>query len=168
MTASVPSQQIPPASRPDTHAAEAGDASLRTVFASGALPVPIAIATEHDLLAQLEARLASEVSNLCAALSQFSRVTQGISKELPFSAQFGKNVTLFLSLGSLHVAAALLQRPDLPLLADDGAQQLEEVGLSLNDFIREVDLDGRRFLAVALIDKQARQVGQALKAGNAG
>ncbi|WP_204305546.1 hypothetical protein, partial [Enterobacter ludwigii] len=30
-------------------------------------------------------------------------------------------------------------------------------GLSLNDFIREIDLEGRKFLAVALIDKRFSQ-----------
>jgi hypothetical protein len=168
MPLSVPIEQISAASNAATHAPESEDASLRTVFANGALPIAVTVSTEHDLLSTLEARLAGEVRNLCAALLQFSRITQGIGEELPLSSNFGKNVTLFLSLGSLHVAQALLQRPDAPLLVDDGAQQLGEMGLSLDEFVRELNLDGRRFLAVALVDKQTRQVGQALKAGNAG
>ena len=141
---------------------------VKDVIADGALPVAVSVATEHGLLTRLETRLADEVLDLARALHKFSAGAQAISKELPFSAQFGKNVTLFLSLCSLHVAAALLQRPDLPLLADDGAQQLKEVGLSLNDFIREVDLDGRRFLAIALVDEQAANLHKAAQAGNAG
>lgn len=153
MTLSVPSNTSP---RHVAGESGIGGLGLRTVLAHAALPVPIAVATEHDLLSSLEARLADEVRHLVKALRQFSRGTQSICEELPLSSHFGKNVTLFFSLSSLHIANALLKRPDVPLLVDDGAQQLVEMGLSLNELVREFDFEGRRFLAVALVDQTGR------------
>lgn len=146
---------VPYHPRPDSHVS-----SLRPVLANGAPPVAVPVAVQDELLASLEARLADEMLNLVAALQKFSAGAQAVSKELPLSAQFGKNVTLFFSLSSLHLANALFQRPNLPLLADDGAEQLNNMCLSLHEFVREVDLDGRRFLAVALPNKPGNQVAQ--------
>lgn len=135
-------------------------ADLSAMLTAATPPITIAISGKDDLLSSLETRLAKEVFNLTIALTKFSSGVEAIGKELPDSSHFGKLVTLFFSMSSLQVAHALLQRPDLPLLVDDGFQQLQELGLSLNEFIREVDLDGRRFLAVALInvDSQPCQV----------
>lgn len=133
---------------------------LSAELADGALPVTVAVADQDGFLASVEARLANEVDDLVSALVKFSRSAQAISEELPLSAHFGKNVTLFLSLASCHVANALLQGRDKPLLLDDGALQLREMGLSLKEFLRELDLDGRRFLAVALVDQQAHHLRQ--------
>lgn len=128
------------------------------VLTAGANPVTTAIASENDLLACLETRLANEVSNLADALLQFNRVAQSVREELPLTSDFGKRVTLFFSLSSLHVANALLQRSDAPLLVDDGAQQLSQLGLSLKELFVELDLNGRRFLAVALPDQGSAQI----------
>ncbi|EJF5828971.1 hypothetical protein M8W91_002793 [Salmonella enterica] len=102
-----------------------------------------------------EARLAEEVKSLAEALEYFSRSTQRISNELPDNSHFGKSVTLLLSLGSLQLANALLKNGDKPLLRDDGVEHLRELGLGLDDFIREIELDGRKFLAIALVDSAA-------------
>lgn len=127
---------------------------LGSKVTDGALPVPLAITSEDNLLTGIEARLAEEVSDLASALRKFGIRTQSISEELPLSSEFGKLITSFFSAGSLQLANALLQGKDKPLLLDDGAMQLHELGLSLNDFIREVTLEGRQFLAVALIKKR--------------
>lgn len=132
---------------------------------SNALPAVAAVASQNNLLACIEARLTEEVRHLVDALLQFSRVTQAIGKELPVSSEFGKLVTLFLSMGSLHIANALLKSRNKPLLLDDGALQLQELGLSLGEFCREITLDGRKFLAVALTDGHSSNVDQRLKAG---
>ena len=99
---------------------------------------------------------------------RFSRRAQAIGEELPFNAQFGKLVTLLLSSMTLQLAQALLKDGDIPVLRDDGALYLQKLGLGLNDFLREVDLEGRRFLAVALIDKQPHQVPRSLQGSQPG
>lgn len=117
-------------------------------------PVSFPIAGQENLIASIEARLAQEMLDLTDALQRFGLGTQRIHKELPATAHFGKLITSFLSVVSFQFAYALLKDRDKPLLLDDGAQQLHELGLTLNDFIREIDLEGRKFLAVALIDKR--------------
>ncbi|HED4144246.1 hypothetical protein [Klebsiella quasipneumoniae] len=130
---------------------------LGTVVADMASPVTIPVTSEDNLLPRIEARLAEEVSDLVSALRKFGLGTQRISEELPVSSEFGKLITSFFSASSLQLANALLQSKDRPLLLDDGAMQLYELGLSLNDFIREVDLEGRKYLAIALINKSFSQ-----------
>lgn len=131
---------------------------LGAVLAGGTPPVAIPVAAQDDLLAAIEARLTNEVLDLANALLKFSAGARSVREELPASAQFGKHITLFFSLCSLHIAQALFQRTDAPLLLDDGAQQLREMGLSLDELVRELDLDGRRFLAVALPNQANGQV----------
>jgi hypothetical protein len=120
---------------------------------------------QHALLAVLEARLTNEVLRLVGALRQFGDRAQLIGEELPGSAQFSKAVTSLLTLLSLQMAIALGKGLDTPIFVDDGRQYLADLGLSLNDFVREVDLDGRRFLAVALIDKAPDEILAGVEAG---
>lgn len=103
-------------------------------------------------LADIEARLTQEVIDLATVLLKFSRRTRLIGKELPDTAQFGQLITRLLSLSSLHVAQALLKDSNVPLLSDNGAEYLSKLGLHLKDFIREIRLDDRRFLAIAILD----------------
>lgn len=118
-----------------------------------ALCTPITPQTDNETeKPDPETRLAREVKSLAEALEHFSRNTQRISDELPDTSCFGKSVTQFLSSGSLQVANALLRNGDKPLLADDGVEYLRELSLDLDDFIREIELDGRKFLAIALVD----------------
>lgn len=138
---------------------------LSPVLTDGAAPVAGAITNEDDLLASIEARLAEEVRGLANTLAEFSRRTQRIGEELPVTAHFGKSITRLLSLSSLHVSYALLKDGDQPLLIDDGAEHLKQLGLGLSDFIREVDLDGQRFLAIALVNDEATEFNNAGKAG---
>ncbi|SAQ23010.1 Uncharacterised protein [Klebsiella oxytoca] len=139
-------------SRSERHRSSRSD--LRSGMADGTLPVPIPVTDQDSLLPGIEARLAEEVRCLASALERFSISTQRISEELPDSSQFGKLITGFFSISSFQLANALLKDRDKPLLLDDGTQHLSELGLSLNDFIREIDLEGRKFLAVALINKR--------------
>ncbi|WP_154640634.1 hypothetical protein [Serratia marcescens] len=131
--------------------------NLSTMLTDRTEPVPLAVTSQEHLIASIEARLTQEVLDLTDALQRFGLGTQRIHEELPATAQFGKLITSFFSMVSFQFAYALLKDRDKPLLLDDGAQQLQELGLTLNDFIREIDLDGRRFLAVALIDKKLSQ-----------
>ena len=41
---------------------------------------------------------------------------------------------------------------------DDGALYLQQLGLKVNDFAREIDLEGRKFLAIALLGHGAADV----------
>ena len=110
------------------------------------------------LLSDIEARLAEEVRGLILSLTQFSGRAQSIGKEIPIDSQFCKLITSTLQLFALQVAVALGQGLNKPIFFDDGAHYLADLGLSLNDFIREIDLDGRKFMAIALIDKRSADV----------
>ena len=142
--------------------------NLGTVSAHGAPPVPVAVVVEDSLAATLQARLTNEMLDLAAGLIKFARGAQTIGEELPAGAKFGKHVTLVLSCLALQFAQACLKDSNRALLLDDGALHLHELGLSVHDFLRQVDLDGRSFLAVALIDQQASQLEGRLKNGQAG
>lgn len=121
-------------------------------LADGALPVPLTIADENNLLPTIEARLTEEMLILTGALQRFGVFSKGVSEELPDSAQFGKLVTGLLSLLSFQLSNSLLKDIDGPLLLSDGGEYLLKLGLSLNEAFREIDLEGRKFLAVAFID----------------
>lgn len=108
---------------------------------------------QAELLSDIEARLTSEMRGLVGALTEFSNRTKLIGEEIPASAQFCKAVTGFLVLFGLQVSNALGKGMDEPVFADDGALYLKKLGLQLNDLLREVNLDGRRFLAIALPDQ---------------
>lgn len=106
------------------------------------------------MLTTIETRLTEEVLSVSAALQRFGAVTQDISKGLPDSAGFGKAITRLLSLLSFQFSDALLKDLDAPLLLSDGGEYIEHLGLSLNDAFREISLEGRKFLAVALLDER--------------
>ena len=106
-------------------------------------------------LVNLEARLTDEVRRLVVALNQFGGRAQSIGIEVPDNAHFTKLVSSTLVLIGFQLAYALGKGLDKPIFFDDGAEYLRELNLCLSDFVREVNLDGRRFLAVALIDKQS-------------
>ena len=131
---------------------------LRPMLADGAPPVAIAVTGQHVLLAGIETRLAQEVRDLASALIKFSNGTQAIRKELPLGSDFGQLITLFLGTSSLQLAVALLKGEDLPLQREGAALYLEKLGLSLGEFFKQIELDGRRFLAVALVEQSADQV----------
>ncbi|MFN3987605.1 MAG: hypothetical protein ACK4KV_19110 [Rhodocyclaceae bacterium] len=138
---------------------------LRPVLADGAHPIPSPVADQDDLLAHLETRLAGEMRDFVGALLKLSRGAEAVRKELPLTSHFGQYITLFLSTLSLQIAHALLKDGDLPLLLDDGAQHLQKMGLRLDELFRELVVDGRRFLAVALPNQQPTQFYQRGDAG---
>lgn len=134
-----------------------GGSDGRIPLAYRAHGVPV-IDTEHALLASVEARLTDEVWGLIRSLSEFSRRTQLIGKEAPESADFCQVITTFLGLSSLQFASALSNSMVRGIFRDGGSQYLTELGLNVKDLFREVDLDGQRFLAVALTDKRLGEV----------
>ena len=109
------------------------------------------------LLADIEARLTNEVRGLIAALREFGSRAQLVCKEIPDNAHFTKLVSSSFALMSLQLAYALHKGLDKPIFFDDGVEYLRELKLCLSDFVREIDLDGRRFLAIALIDQKLGQ-----------
>lgn len=138
--------------------------------ALGELNLDLGVATAADapkalhaqdalLLADIEARLTDEMRGLVAALHQFGCRTELIRQEIPEGAHFCKSVTAFLTLLSFQLAYSFGKDLDTPIFFDDGAEYLRKLNLSLGDFVRELTLDGRRFLAVALIDQQLGQLG---------
>ena len=118
------------------------------------------------LLADIEARLTNEVRGLIAALTEFGGSAQLICKEIPDGAHFTKLVSSTLVLIGFQLAYALGKGLDKPIFFDDGAEYLRELNLCLSDFVREIDLDGRRFLAIALIDQQSSELGCAGDGGD--
>ncbi|WP_423933213.1 hypothetical protein [Comamonas sp. 23] len=132
---------------------------LQAGIAASAFGVVPAELQDAAVLSDIEARLAEEVRQLIAALSQFSGRAQLIGKEIPDGADFCKLVTRFLGLLGFQLAHALGKGLNKPIFFDDGAEYLRELHLGLSDFVREINLDGRRFLAVALLDEVSCQVG---------
>lgn len=133
-------------------------------FTGGASAVA---APEHQdtlVLADIETRLAQEVRGLIVSIGETVKRQQLICKELPDSARFCKLITGTHRLVLLQFAYALSKGVDERILFDDGAQYLRQVGLSLNELFCEVNLNGRRFQAVAFIDQQLTQVDGAVEA----
>ncbi len=118
------------------------------------------------VLADIEARLTQQVRGLIAALTKFGSSAQLVCKEIPDNAHFTKLVSSALVLISFQLAYALGKGLDKPIFFDDGAEYLRELNLCLSDFVREIDLDGRRFLAIALIDQQSSELGCAGDGGD--
>lgn len=117
-----------------------------------------AVEAQNDLLAGIEARLAEEMRGLALSLSEFGCRTKAIREEIPDSAQFCKLVAGCLPLFALQLSDAILRAPKGFTFEDDGALYLKQLGLELKDFVREIDLEGRKFLAVAFLDKSGSDV----------
>lgn len=122
--------------------------------------------TQDALLSAIEARLTKEVRGLVAALHQFGCRTQLIGKDIPDSAKFCKLVAGSLTLLGFQFAYAFSQGLEKPIFFDDGAKYLAGLGLSLEEFVREVTLDGRRFMAVALIEPEFSKLDSTVDAGD--
>ena len=108
---------------------------------------------QNRLLAGIETRLANEMRGLGLTLREFAFRTKAIREEIPADAQFCKLVTGFFPLLAFQLSNSLLSDTKRFTFEDDGALYLHELGLEVEDFARQVDLEGRKFLAVALIDK---------------
>ena len=126
----------------------------------------VALQAQDALLSAIEARLTKEVRGLVAALDQFGRRAQLIGKDIPEGAKFCQLVTSSLALLGFQFAYSFNKGLDTPIFFDDGAKYLADLGLSLDEFVREVSLDGRRFLAVALIDQELPKLDSAADAGD--
>lgn len=113
---------------------------------------------QNALLSCIEARLAEEMRGLALTLAEFGRRTKAIREELPDSAHFCKLVAGFFPLVAFQLADAILRSPKGFTFEDDGALYLKELGLEVKDFVREFDFEGRKFLAVAFLDKSGRNV----------
>lgn len=123
---------------------------------------PLGAAVELDALqdgfdaADVHARLAGEMRNLSLHLVGFARRLQAIREGIPVSRQFAKLVPVPFELLALQLAHTFLQAGDSRVLFDDGRQYLAELGLGLEDAMREVTLDGREFVCVPKLDQAAR------------
>ena len=162
-------EQLPPRCGVDSSLGDGNrfgelDLNLGVAAATGA--VDALDSKDALLLADIEARLTDEVRRLVAALHQFGCRSELIGKEIPDSAKFCKSVTALFTLLSFQLAYSFGKDLDTPIFFDDGAEYLRKLNLSLSDFVRELTLDGRRFLAVALIDQQLGQLGSAADRGD--
>lgn len=129
---------------------------LVPVLAEGAAPVPLAVVDQNTLLSSIEARLTDEMRGLALSLAEFGRRTKAIREEIPDGADFCKLVAGFLPLTAFQLSDAILRTPQGFTFEDDGAVYLKQLGLELKDFVREFDFEGRKFLAVAFLDKSGR------------
>lgn len=123
---------------------------------------------EHALVAGVEARLAEEVRRLVRALQEFACRAQAIGKDLPLPAEACKLVPDALALMSFQLAYAIERGVEGGVLLEQFPEQLADLELRLRDAFRNVDLDGRRFLAIALRDEQANEVTSAAERGEGG
>lgn len=111
---------------------------------------------EHEdalLLADIEARLTEEVHGLIRSIEQFGLRSKLISEEIPNSSKFAQLIASTLTLSSFHFAYALRKGADKGIFFYDTSHDFGQFSLSLEDRFRQINLDGRKFLAVALIDE---------------
>ena len=113
---------------------------------------------QDALLASIETRLTQEMLRLVSPLREFARRSQLVREEIPNSAQFCKLISAALPLVSLHFANAILEGSKKNTFTGDGVLYLNDIGLSLNDFVREVDIDGRKFMAIALVERKSSDI----------
>lgn len=137
--------------------AGASPAALQGDFEPACGTEGLASADEQNrLLAGIEARLTDEMRGLAGSLNQFALRTKAIREEIPDSAKFCKLVSGFFPLAAFHFSEALLSGTQRFTFEDDGALYLQKLGLEIQDFVRELDLEGRKFLAIAFLDKGGR------------
>lgn len=115
-----------------------------------------ALQLQNSLPAGVEARLTDEVRGLIASLSEFGRRTKLISEGFP-DADPRQAIPLFLSLCSFQIAIALGEAMDGGVFVDDGREYLRKLDLRCSDLFRQLDLDGRRFLAVSLVHERSSE-----------
>lgn len=127
-------------------------------LAGGAEDLPCVDEQDRFLLANIEARLTNEMQGLALTLQQFALRTKTIREEIPVRAKFCKLVAGFFPLVAFQLADAILSSPKGFTFEDDGALYLKELGLEIKDFVREVDLEGHKFLAVSFLDKRGCNV----------
>lgn len=126
-------------------------------------------APEHQdalLLADIETRLTHEVLGLMSFVREFAGRTQAIRKEIPDGADLYQFVSFFLASSSLNLANAVGLSLVRGIFRNGGREYLDELGLQVNELFREVELDGKRFLAVALTNEGNANVLKYVKAGD--
>ncbi len=120
----------------------------------------------QPLTPELEARMTSEVRGLIDALGQFARSTKLIHEEIPIDAHFGKSIAFLLACCGFHFANTLALSLVRGIFRNGGREYISQLELDIKDLFREIDLDGRRFLAVALADECEGQVLDGARAGD--
>lgn len=110
------------------------------------------------LIPNIEARVTGEVLRLMGAVKEFGLGLQLIRKEIPPNAYFSQSITLFLALSSLNLSNALGLSVMRGIFRDGGREYITQLEMDVKHLFREINLDGRRFLAVALVDEGTSQV----------
>jgi len=117
------------------------------------------------LAAGVEARLTQEVRNLAGFLRAWSGRAKFIGEVLPANADCGKVISLAISLICLHLSDSFLKDANRGVFMGDGALDLIDLGLKFEDCVRELDLDGLRFLCVAHSKHPLTNASQRIDAG---
>lgn len=120
---------------------------------------------QNSLDALVEARLADEVRRLALALAESGRRFQAIRKGAA-GAELGKLVAVTLELIALQISNLFFQLGNSPGSLDEYCEKLGELGLGIDDVFRELTLDGRKFLCVALIDQPANDLPGSVEGGD--
>lgn len=120
----------------------------------------------QPLTPELETRMTSEVRGLISALGHFARSTKLIHEEIPVDARFGKAISFFLACCGFQFANALGLSLVRGIFRNGGREYISQLDLDVKDLFREINLDGRRFLAVALPDERKGQVLDGASAGD--
>lgn len=112
-----------------------------------------AAATDQDdfVAADIEARLTEEVHRLAIVLLEGADRFQSIGQVAP-RCDLGQLVAQSFQLFALQFAQAFLQLGGKQGFLGEHAEQLGDMGLSIEQAFREICLDGRKFLAIAYVD----------------
>lgn len=132
--------------------------SLSANSAEPALPVPVTVMDENAFLASIEAGLTEEMWGLALTLAEFARVTKAICVEISKGAKFCKLVAASFSMAAFKFSDAILCRPQVFTFEDNGALYFKQLCLKLQDFVRELNFEGGKLFAIALLHKRGRDV----------
>lgn len=119
------------------------------------------------LSANIQTRLTNIMRDYSIAAADFFCRSRQICEEIPArDGQFAKLVIQFEGLLALQFCNALLRTHQFFPLAYDEGLHLQQLALKLEDFVREFDFEGKKFLAVAFNDKALDELLHALNSRN--
>lgn len=113
---------------------------------------------EYDLSPAVQARLTEEVLRLVAALTQFARGAQAVAESPAAVGQLDKPVAQTLALVGFQLSNSFARDPKGFGLLACSLDDVQKMELNMRQLFHELQLDGRRFLAVALCDQSGNEV----------
>ena len=119
---------------------------------------------KHSLLSLIETRLTDEVRRGAADLRRLAAAVEEIRKGVPADADFVELVLSSFELLALQLSNTFLANCKSGIFLDDGREYLRQLGLSLQDAIREIHLDGRDYVCIVKVGSGSSNLSDAVDA----